>query len=219
MLLPESASTYGPQIDRLFWIIVWITGFFFFIVQGFLLLFVLKFRAQPGRKASYIHGNTAIEIVWTIIPALILLWLTIASQHLWVSLRDPRQFPQNPLQVEVTAEQFAWNIRYPGPDNQFETADDIATINQLHLPVGEPVRVQLKSKDVIHSFFVPEFRLKQDAVPGLPTQVWFQTTRPGQFDIRCAELCGLGHYRMRGFVTVESPTEFQAWLSETKANE
>ena len=110
-------------------------------------------------------------------------------------------------------------MRYAGADGHFGTPDDITTINQLHLPVGTPVLIKLQSKDVIHSFYVPEFRTKQDAVPGLPTQVWVQVTQAGQFEIRCAELCGLGHYRMKGFVTTEPSDAFQAWLTETKKNE
>ena len=217
--LPESASTFGPKIDRLFLVVLWITGFFFFLVQGGLLLFTLKYRTRPGQQASYIHGNTLLEIIWTLIPALILLGLTLASQKLWAEIRYPQQMPPNASQVEIQAEQFAWNVRYPGPDGQFETDDDVTTLNQLHLPVGQPVKVRLRSKDVIHSFFVPEFRVKQDAVPGMETSVWIQPTRAGQFEILCAELCGLGHYRMRGFVTTESAETFQPWLSETKANE
>ena len=218
-LLPESASTYAPKIDQLFWAILAITGFFFFLVQGCLLLFVLKYRARSGQKAAYIHGNNLVEIIWTVIPALILLALTLGSQKVWAEIRYPKYAPPASLQVEILAEQFAWNIRYPGPDGQFDTADDITTINQLHLPVGTPVQVNIRSKDVIHSFFVPEFRVKQDAVPGLPTRVWVEATRPGQFEIRCAELCGLGHYRMKGFVTTEPIADFQKWLTETKANE
>ena len=219
MFLPESASTIGPKVDQLYWAIVWITGFFFFLVQGGLLLFVLKYRLRPGRKAAYGHGNTALEIIWTVIPAVILLALTIASQRVWAEIRFPSQRPALAQEVEILAEQFAWNIRYPGPDRTFDTEDDVASLNQLHLPVGEPILLKIRSKDVIHSFFVAEFRIKQDAVPGLPTEVWLEVTRPGEFEIRCAELCGLGHYRMRGFVTAESPEAFQAWLQEAKANE
>jgi len=219
MLLPENASSYASEIDGLFWAILGITGFFFFIVQGALLFFVLKYRAGSGRKAEYIHGNTLVEIVWTIVPALILLGLTIASQKVWAEIRFPTQTPPTSQEVEILAEQFAWNVRYPGPDGQFNTADDITTINQLHLPVGTPVLLRIRSKDVIHSFFVPEFRVKQDAVPGLPTRIWIEATKQGQYEIRCAELCGLGHYRMKGFVTTESLLDFQKWLMETKANE
>ena len=219
MLLPESASTYAPRVDQLFWVILGITGFFFFLVQACLLGFVLKYRARPGQKASYVHGSTLVEIIWTVIPAIILVGLTIASQKVWAEIRYPALSPATSLQVEILAEQFAWNVRYPGPDGQFETPDDISTINQLHLPVGTPVKIHLRSKDVIHSFFVPEFRMKQDAVPGLPTQIWVEASKAGQYEIRCAELCGLGHYRMKGFVTTEPLADLQAWLTETKANE
>lgn len=218
-MLPESASTIGPKVDRLFWAVFWITGFFFLLVQGGLLLFTLKYRARAGRTASYVHGNTALEIIWTVIPALILLGLTIASQRVWVEIRGAKERPATSEQVEILAEQFAWNIRYPGPDGAFGTEDDIRTLNQLHLPVAVPVVIDILSKDVIHSFFVPEFRIKQDAVPGLPTQVWVEATRSGQFEIRCAELCGLGHYRMKGFVTTEPWIDFQKWLVEAKTNE
>ena len=218
-LLPQSASTYGPQVDQLFWVILGITGFFFFLVQGALLFFVLVYRAKEGKKAQYIHGNTLLEIIWTIIPAVILLGLTVASQKVWAEIRFPSMRPVTTLQVEILAEQFAWNVRSPGPDGQFNTTDDITTINQLHLPVGTPILVNVRSKDVIHSFFVPELRIKQDAVPGLPTQVWIEATRAGQFEIRCAELCGLGHYRMKGFVTTQPLVDYESWLKETKAHE
>ncbi len=122
------------------------------------------------------------------------------------------------MQIEVTAEQFAWNIRYPGPDGQFGTPDDVVTLNQLHFPVGQKVVVSLHSKDVIHSFFLPEFRVKQDAVPGMTTKVWFDASHVGQWEIACAELCGLGHYRMKGFLTADSPEDFQKWLAEQAAS-
>lgn len=217
MLLPPVASSIGPSIDRLFYVILGITGFFFFLVEGLLLAFILLYRQRPGRKAYYTHGHTGAEIVWTVIPAVILIGILCSSQRLWVAIRE--RVPANPLEVEIVAEQFAWNIRYQGPDRQFGTADDVTTLNQLHLPLRQPVLVWLKSKDVIHSFFVPAFRIKQDAVPGMTTHVWVEATRPGSYDLACAELCGLGHYRMRGYVTVEEPDTFQAWLKECKANE
>lgn len=217
MLLPPAASSVAPAVDRLFYVILGITGFFFFLVEGALLVFVLRYRHRPGRTALYIHGHTGAEVIWTLIPAVILLWLTFTSQRLWVRIKEYE--PANPVEVEVLAEQFAWNIRYPGPDGQFNTADDVTTINQMHLPVDQPVLVWLKSKDVIHSFFVPAFRIKQDVVPGMTGHLWLEATRPGQYEIGCAQLCGLGHYRMRGFITVEDQETFQRWLRETKADE
>lgn len=218
-MLPESVSTIGPKVDQIYWAIVLITGFFFFLVQGALLFFVLKYRARPGQKASYVHGNTTLEVIWTVIPAIILLGLTIASQKVWAEIRYPKQMPATAVELKLTAEQFAWNVQYPGADGQYDTPDDIATINQLHMPVGTPVKLHISSKDVIHSFFVPEFRMKQDAVPGLNITVWLEAVKPGEFEIRCAELCGLGHYRMKGFVTTEPMADFEKWLVETKANE
>jgi len=208
--LPEAITTTAPAIDRLFYVVLWITGVVFVLVQATLLGFLVRYRQRAGRRASYIHGNTLVEIVWTIIPALILIVLTFHSQQVWSQIRGTP--PPADLQLEITAEQFAWNIRYPGPDGVLNTPDDITTINQLHLPLQQTVLIHLKSKDVIHSFFVPQFRMKLDAVPGLTGRLWVSTTKAGNFEIACAELCGLGHYRMRGFVTVESPEAFQQWL-------
>lgn len=217
MILPEGASTIAPEVDRLFWMILWVTGFFFFLVQGCLLLFVLKYHSRGGQKAAYVHGNATVEVVWTVVPAVILLALTVASQKVWAQIRSPRPVTPGTIQVEVLAEQFAWNIRYPGPDGQFDTPDDITTINQLHLPVGRPAAVRVLSKDVIHSFFVPEFRLKQDALPGHTIPMWFNAQKEGIYDLICAELCGWGHYKMSGRVTVVSEEEFEKRMSEMKA--
>lgn len=214
---PENVSTYGAQIDRLFFIILWVTGAMFALVEGALLWFLIRYRHRDGKPATYIHGNRLVEIIWTVIPALIVIYLAFSSQQAWSQIHG--EPPPHQLEVEVKAEQFAWNIRYPGPDGRFDTADDVETINQLHIPVGQVVLVHLKSKDVIHSFFLPEFRLKNDTVPGITGRVWLEATRPGQFEIVCAELCGLGHYRMRGFLTIESPETFQAWLEQTKAEQ
>ena len=180
-MLPENLSTFGGSIARLFYVILWITGFFFVLVQGLLLLFVVGYRRREGRRAHYTHGNTALEIIWTVIPALILVGLTFASQRVWASIREAR--PDAATEIEVLAEQFAWNIRYPGPDGAFGTGDDLTTINQLHVPAGEPVLIHLTSKDVIHSFFVPQLRIKQDAVPGLDGRLWFEATGTRQLEI------------------------------------
>ena len=212
--LPEGITTTAPVVDRLFYIILGITGAVFILVQATLLVFLIRYRRRPGRAATYTHGNNLVEIVWTVIPALILVWLAISNQRVWSQIRGTPPAPN--LEVEITAEQFAWNVRYAGADGRFDTADDVTTINQLHLPVHQTVLIRLKSKDVIHSFFVPQFRMKQDAVPGLTIRVWVAATKTGQFEIACAELCGLGHYRMRGYLTIESPAEFAAWLVKTR---
>ena len=210
--LPEAVTTTAPLIDRLFYIVLVLTGLVFVAVQGTLIGFLIRYRRQPEKPAYYTHGDTLVEIIWTIIPALILVWLATHNQQVWAQVRGTPPTPD--LEVEVTGEQFAWNFRYAGADGTFNTVDDITTINQLHIPVGKTVLFQIKSKDVIHSFFVPQFRMKLDAVPGLTGRLWVSTTRPGNFEVACAELCGLGHYRMRGFLTIESQGAFATWLQE-----
>lgn len=210
---PESLSTYGPLIDQLFVVILVITGAIFFLVEGALLYFLIRYRHRPNQPAAYVHGNTLAEVIWTVIPALIVIWLAFGSQRVWARIQGPP--PPHQVEVEVKAEQFAWNIRYAGADGKLQTADDVETINQLHLPVGQVALIHLTSKDVIHSFFVPQFRIKRDAVPGLSGRIWLQPTKAANVEIVCAELCGLGHYRMRGFLTLESPEAFQQWLAQT----
>jgi cytochrome c oxidase subunit 2 len=211
--LPENVSTYGGQIDDLFRLILWITGTIFVLVEALLLFFLFRYRHREGRVPRYTHGSNRLEVFWTIVPAVICVVLALMSRRSWAEIKQ--SIPREALNVEITAEQFAWNIRYPGPDGKLETPDDIVTLNQFHFPVGRAVVVTLHSKDVIHSFFLPEFRVKQDAVPGMSTRIWFEATRVGHWEIACAELCGLGHYRMKGFVTVETPEEFDRWLAET----
>ena len=213
--LPEQASTYAGRIDGIFNLILWITGIVFFAVEITLLVFVFKYRRKPGGRATYTHGSNRLEIVWTIIPAIILVFLAVISQDSWAYVRN--RFPASGTVIDITAEQFAWNIRYPGPDGKLDTADDIVTLNQLHFPVDKPALINLHSKDVIHSFFLPEFRIKQDAVPGMTTRVWVQAKHTGNWEIACAELCGLGHYRMKGYLTVDTPAGFQKWLADTAA--
>jgi cytochrome c oxidase subunit 2 len=213
--LPEQASTYAHEIDGMFHLIMWITGVIFVIVEALLLYFLWKYRHREGRQAHYTHGNNRLEVIWTIVPALICVMLALLSRRIWTQIKE--RMPENALQVQITGEQFAWNFRYAGADGRFDTPDDVITLNQLHFPVGKPVVATLSSKDVIHSFYLPEFRVKQDAVPGLKTRIWFEGNRVGAWEIACAELCGLGHFRMKGFVTVDTPEDFQKWLAEQAA--
>ena len=210
--LPEGVSSYSGRVDGLFYLILWITGIIFVIVEALLLLFLFRYRFREGRRALYTHGNNRVEVVWTIVPAVICVVIALLSRRSWAEIKQA--MPKDAMQVEITGEQFAWNIRYAGADGKLGTADDVVTLNQLHFPVGRPVVATLRSKDVIHSFFLPEFRVKQDAVPGMSTRIWFDAMRVGHWEIACAELCGLGHYRMKGFVTVETPEEYEKWLKE-----
>ena len=210
--LPDAVTTTAPIIDQLFYVVLGITGIAFIVVQATLVAFLIKYRRREGRPAHYTHGNTVIEVIWTAIPAIILVWLGTHNQRIWAQVRGTP--PRPDLEVEITAEQFAWNVRYAGADRLLNTADDILTINQLHIPLGKTVLFHIKSKDVIHSFFVPQFRMKQDAVPGITTRMWVSATRTGNFEIACAELCGLGHYRMRGFLVIDTPDAFTTWLQQ-----
>ena len=198
--LPECVSTYGPEIDRLFYVIYYVTGAVFFAVQLTLLAFVILYRHRDGRRATYTHGNTALEIAWTIAPAILLVILAFVSRSVWADIKE--HVPPSDVQLQVTAKQFNWEVAYPGPDGKLGTDDDVTMDNDVHVPVGKTVRVLLKSRDVIHSFFIPNLRFKQDAVPGHEIPTWFKVTKPGKYEIPCAELCGFGHSGMRGWLYV-----------------
>lgn len=208
---PENISTFGASIDSLFMAVVVITGVVFVLVEVALLVFIIKYRHREGRKAFYYHGNRKLEITWTSLTAVTVLVLAIVSRPLWLDIKDPARFPEPGLELLVEAKQFEWNVTYPGADGIIGTDDDFVRRNQLHVPTGVPVRFTLMSEDVIHSFYVPQLRLKQDAVPGMHIPVWFEATTPGSYEIGCAELCGLGHYRMRASVTVHDATSFDSW--------
>ena len=247
--LPALAATHGGQIDSL---IGWMHVFMFVLFVGwggFFVYCLIRFRRSRNPVANYTGVTSPAskysEIGVALIEAVILVGFAIP---LWAARVD-RMPPENEaLVVQVTGEQFAWNIHYPGADRKFgrtdiklldlqsnplgldrsdpAAMDDVTTLNQLYLPVNQPVIVRLRSKDVIHSFGVPEFRVKQDAIPGLTIPIWFvpnvttaeMRTRKGspefQYEIACAQLCGIGHARMRGFVTVQTAEEFQKWLDE-----
>jgi cytochrome c oxidase subunit II len=213
--LPEDVSTYGGEIDSLFYIIYYITGAAFIIVTVSMIVFLIMYRQREGRRATYTHGNTALEITWTVIPAVILVVLSFMSVSTWGKVKA--HAPPSDFEVHVTAKQFNWEILYPGPDGKLETADDVLIENDMHVPVNKVVRIILKSKDVIHSFFVPNLRLKQDAVPGRDILVWFEATKPGKYELPCAELCGFGHSGMKGWLYVDTPEEYEKWVKETSS--
>jgi cytochrome c oxidase subunit 2 len=209
--LPENVSTYGAEIDRLFYFIYYLTGVTFLLVQATLLVFVVMYRARPGRRATYSHGNTQLEVVWTVIPAVILGALALASRSTWADIKA-RQ-PATDFVIQVTAKQFNWEVAFPGADGTLDTEDDIVMDNDFHVPVNKVVRIQLRSRDVIHSLFIPNLRLKQDAVPGRDIPVWFEATKPGKYEMPCAELCGFGHSGMKGYLFVDTPEDYAAWAT------
>lgn len=210
--LPEDVSTFGGDIDSLFYLIYYITAATFILVTVLMVVFLVMYREQPGRRATYTHGNTTLEIIWTIIPAAILIVLSFMSVSTWATVK--RHAPDSDFELQVTAKQFNWEILYPGADGKFGTDDDKKFDNDLHVPVNKVVRVHLQSADVIHSFFLPNLRLKQDAVPGRNILVWFEATKPGKYELPCAELCGFGHSGMKGWLFVHPPEEYAKWAAE-----
>jgi cytochrome c oxidase subunit 2 len=212
--LPENVSTYGPEIDRLFTVIYYVTGATFFAVQITLLVFLFLYRHRDGRRATYTHGNTALEIAWTIAPAVLLVILAFVSRSTWAEIKG--RVPPSDVLLQVTAKQFNWEIAYPGPDGKLGTPDDVTMDNDVHVPVNKTIRLVLKSRDVIHSFFVPSLRFKQDMVPGHEIPAWFKVTKAGKYEIPCAELCGFGHSGMRGWLYVHAQDEYDAWARENR---
>ena len=211
--LPENVSTYGRDIDWLFHLIYYITGITAILVFATMLAFLVMYKDRPGRRARYTHGNATLEIVWTVIPALILVILTFLSVPAWSKIKMAAP-PPSDFVLQVTAKQFNWQVTYPGPDGKFGTPDDKTLLDEMHVPVNKVVHVHLRSQDVIHSFFVPQFRMKQDAVPGREIVQWFEATKPGKYELPCAELCGFGHSGMRGWIYVHTPDEYTKWAAE-----
>jgi cytochrome c oxidase subunit 2 len=212
--LPEAASTYAQAIDEVFYIIYIITGLAFLLVTVLMFWFLLQFKARPGRTAHYSHGNVALELTWTIVPTLVFLGIFFYSQSTWSIIKYPSAFPEFDVHVRVVAKQFAWEFHYPGPDGEFDTDDDKMFDGDMYVPVNKVVGLTLRGSDVIHSFFVPEFRLKQDILPRRDIPAWFNATKTGRFETPCAELCGPGHSGMKGWVNVYDDAEYQAWVAE-----
>ncbi len=211
--LPVDISENGRMIDHLFYFILWLTGVVFVVTEGAMFWFMWRYESRANRDpVKFSHGSHSLEVVWTILPAATLLFIAIYQMNAWADskMRKPKIVPT----VEVTGRQFEWRLRYPGKDNVLGTRDDIFLVNDLHLPVNEEILVDLKSMDVLHSFFLPNCRVKQDAVPGMKIPVWFRATEVGHYDLVCAELCGWGHYKMKGRLTIESRADYDEWLSE-----
>ena len=213
---PENVSTFGGDIDSLFYLILYITGAWFILTEGLIIFFLIRYRRRQGSKAAYLPGESLRQASWILVPCVAVLildlWLDFRGTDVWAKIK--RQVPPSDLVIQITGKQFNWEIVYPGPDGKFGTEDDLQIDNELHVPVGKVVHVVLKSKDVIHSFFLPHLRLKQDAVPGREIQAWFEATKPGQFEMPCAELCGFGHSGMNGQLIVHPQEEYEKWVQE-----
>ncbi|MCI0588910.1 MAG: cytochrome C oxidase subunit II [Planctomycetes bacterium] len=221
MGFPEDASLHGHLLDRLYGHAFWLTLAAFLAVVAILGWCLVRYRARPGRLPTYTHGSGR----GALLLSLGLAFAVFVGIDLNLALEDHRVFdalvgtppdPAKAFRIQVMPQQFVWNVRYPGEDGEFGTDDDLTTLNQIHVPAGRPVLVELRSMDVVHSFFLPHFRIKQDALPGLTTRAYFQATKTGTYEVACAELCGLEHYRMRGFLHVGSEEEVAEWIARTR---
>lgn len=245
--LPPQASAHAAEIDLVLVLVHWLMLVLFAGWGAYFVWVLVRFRERPGvpqdhsaaaDQASVPRGRPALWSEIGIVVAEGMLLVAIALPLWFRQTTPPPASDPAAVVVRVVAEQFAWNVHYPGADGRFgETsvtlvspsnpvgldrsspngADDLVTLNDLHLPIGRPVEIRLSSKDVIHSFGVPAMRVKQDATPGLLSPVWFTPTLAGKFDIACSQLCGLGHYRMKGIITVESDSEYRAFLAAEAA--
>ncbi len=239
--LPIVASAHGQQIDMMIYLVHLLMLVLFVGWAIFFVIVLIRFNRKKNPKANYhgvqTHVSNYAEVAVAIIEVILLVGFSIPF---WA--KQVNAFPNRPdaIELRIVAEQFAWNIHYPGKDGIFGKADvkffdkqsnplgldpkdpngkdDVVTINQLHLPIGRPVIIHLSSKDVMHSFALPVMRVKQDIIPGMSIPTWFIPTKTGNFEIGCAQLCGLGHYRMKGFLTIETQEQFDAWLAQQAAS-
>ena len=213
---PKNISTFGGDIDSVFWLIFYIVGAGFILGEAVIIYFALRYRHKAGRRAAYITGEKMSELAWVLVPAAMVLVLDFgidfAGGEAWRKVKGDT--PASDIYVIVTGKQFNWVFTYPGPDGTFGTADDLTLENELHVPVKKVVDLTLNSEDVLHSFFVPVMRLKQDCIPGRKIPAWFEATETGEFEIGCAELCGYGHYTMRAFLHVHSDADYAKWVQE-----
>jgi cytochrome c oxidase subunit II len=213
-ILPHGSSTFVGEIDWIYYTILIVTGIAFVLVEVALVVFLFRYRDRPGAKAVYLHGSNKAEIIWTSVTAVVVVVIGLMSAGPWNRIKGREGVPAGAMELGLLAKQFEWHVTYPGRDGQLGTGDDFTVRSQLHVPVDTPTVVTMQSEDVIHSFFIPNFRIKQDAVPGMRIRVWFQPTEVGTYELGCAELCGLGHYRMRAVVTVHSKEDYQRWMAE-----
>lgn len=235
---PEVATEGGKKTDMLLNFIFWLTLGVFVLTQSVFIYYLIRYRRRPGSKAYYSHGNNFLEVIWTLAPTVVFLGLAIWGDQVWreLTMTPP---PEDAITVEIMGYQYGFAFRYAGADGELdevelanisaenpyglirenpEMTDDFGS-TELVIPVGKPVHVLLRSKDVIHSFYVPAFRLYQDMVPGRTIDwMWFVTTRMGEFELACSQLCGSGHYNMKAPIRVVSEADFETWKAEKIEN-
>lgn len=248
-ILEFPASNHGERIDTMLYITIAITGIVFILTQVFLFYFAYKYQEKTDRKPYYYPHNNKLEVIWTVIPAIALTILVGFGLYYWFQITG--EAPKDAMQVEVYGKQFNWEFRYPGKDNEFgkryyknindaagnplgqlwddpANRDDIYVTGEMHVVVNKPVKLIINSKDVIHDVGLVYFRMKMDAVPGIPTTMWFTPKYTTQYmrqkygpdfnyEISCDQMCGRGHYSMRGKVIVETQEEYNKWIATQPA--
>jgi cytochrome c oxidase subunit II len=247
LYLPEASSNHGMEIDKMFNLTLAVTGIVVIITHLVLLYFVFKYRWNDNRKALYYPDNNKLEMMWTIAPAIVLTVLVLDGTKNWNAIMQPP--PADAIEIELTGKQFAWNIRYAGPDNEFgktnfrmisaenelgfdwedSAGKDDVMPGEIYMPVNRAVLLKIRARDVLHSVYLPHFRVKMDAVPGMPTQFCFtpnKTTKEMRaklgnenfnYELACTEICGRGHFSMKRTVVVVTEEEYNEWLRKQKA--
>ncbi len=205
-LFPEQASTIAPQVDALLFFLIGLSLFFSLLIAGLIVVFMVRYRRRPGGDhVPDIHGSLALEGLWTAIPFVLAMTVFFWGASIFATMQRP---PDNALEVHVVGKQWMWKLQH---------MEGRREINELHVPVGRAVKLLMTSEDVIHSFYVPEFRVKQDAVPGRYSSIWFEATKPGTYHLFCAEYCGTLHSGMIGRIVAMEPAAFEAWLGGRQA--
>ncbi len=199
---PEQASSFARHVDVLYWFLVAITAFFSILIGSLVVVFSVKYRRKsPGEIATEIHESMVLELVWTVIPLGLVLVMFFWGASVYFRITRP---PADAIEIYVLGKQWMWKVQH---------TDGRREMNELHVPVGQPVRLTLASEDVIHSFFVPAFRFKRDVVPGRFSTAWFEAVKPGKYHLFCAEFCGTRHSNMIGWIYAMKPADYQAWLA------
>jgi len=214
-LLPQ-ASSYAHRIDNLFSLIFWVVGFWFVLSEAVFFWLIFRFRKRDGVRAQYITGELKSEKKWITYPHLLVLvcdiFIIYGAITVWYQIKQ--DLPPAQQTIRVIGQQWAWTFVDPGPDGKLDTPDDIAKVNELHVQVDRLYHFTLESKDVLHSFSVPVFRLKQDVIPGRVITGWFTPTKTGEYDIQCVEICGIGHGLMGARIHVETQEQHAAWVAQ-----
>lgn len=212
----DAVSTYAQDLDNLILLIGVLVGFWFIVAEAIFFGFIWKFRYREGQKAQYITGEDKKQKRFVTIPHLLVLvcdvFIIYGAVSVWIEVKQT--LPPPDREIRVIGQQWAWTFVTPGPDGKLDTPDDISTVDELHIEQGLTYHFHLTAKDVVHSFSVPAFRLKQDGIPGREITGWFKTTMGGTYDIQCAEICGIGHGIMGARLFVETPEQHAIWLGQ-----